>query len=168
MHLFVCGFKVLLVSLIFSSSCFARNMTGGYEYYQVGSSIGKPNIGILAVILTEEGQSRDVRTVFKLGGNVTTSSGDTVIWGYFYANPFDVSWGNPDNPDLYIKIWIDHTGMIYANYFHVSVPSIRVVTGVTDGNHIMTHDNVFSEATMSNRYVQHRRYPSGFFEVVQQ
>ena len=82
------------------------------------------DIWISAHILTEE--KWKISAVWRKGGEDKTESGDTVIWGYFYADPSDVNWGSPDNPDLFVKIWFDHTGRIDVNYFHVSVPKIVV------------------------------------------
>jgi|GEM_PF-5409819 len=165
MRFVVCGLKVLLISLVFSSSCFAKNI---WSIYELRNS-GQPGISIAAVIYTEEGQNRDVRTRFQLGGAATTAAGDTVLWGYFYVDPNDVSWGNLNNPDLYVKLWLDHTGTIYVNYFHVSVPDIRVSTDVLDqyGNTVSGSD-VYSTATTYNRYVQHVAYKgSGGFKEAQ-
>ncbi len=67
-----------------------------------------------------------IPAVWRKGGDDLTEAGDTVVWGYFYADPSDVNWGSPDNPDLFVKIWFDHTGRIDVNYFHVSVPTIVV------------------------------------------
>jgi len=163
MRFVIYGLKVLLISLVFSSSCFARNMSAGHI---MGTNL---DIGfyILAAIDTEEGQSRDVHTRFKQGGFATTSSSDKVMWGYFYADPYDVGWGNPDNPDLYVKVWIDHTGRVDVNYFHVSVPNIRVETGLYDniGKKALTGSMAYSTATMNNRYIQHRQYPGKAFLV---
>jgi len=162
MRFVICSLKVLLISLVFSSSCFATNQWGDYK---IGIS-EQTNLHITAVIVTEEGEYRDVYTLFKFGGIATTSSGDTVVWGYFYADPNGVSWGNPNNPDLYVKIWLDHTGRIDVNYFHVSVPYITVVTTFT--GLVKTTDSALavSRTSMNNRYVRHTSYPGrgGFYE----
>lgn len=92
-----------------------------------------------------------INAVWKLGGTDTTSSGDQVAWGYFYASPNDVDWGNENNPDLFVKIWLDHQGRIDVNYFHVSVPNIEVYS-----NH--TADNQWNQTgttIMSDRYIRH-------------
>ena len=80
---------------------------------------------IRAVIETED--RGPIEGVWQLGGQDTTALGE-VIWGHFYASPSDVSWGNPNNPDLFVKIWIDANGPVYVDYFHVSVPDIHVYT----------------------------------------
>jgi hypothetical protein len=100
----------MFLSLVISSSVFA-------EGYFVTS-----DLWIKAVINTVEKGSVDA--VFYNGGEKTTSRGDKVIWGYFYASPDDVSWGDQGNPDLYVKIWFDVSGRVDVNYFHVSVPDI--------------------------------------------
>ncbi len=157
MRFVICSLKVLLISLVFSGSCFAENK---FDWYIMGTNL-KIGFYISATINTEEGNSRDVHTIFKFGGSTKTSSNDSVMWGYFYASPADVSWGNLNNPDLYVKVWIDHTGRVDVNYFHVSVPDIAVQTGFYDNGtgKTITGTQAYSVATMNNRYIQHRQYP---------
>ena len=110
--------------------------------------IATDRLWIKAVINTDEGP---LEAVFHKGGENLTERGDTVVWGYFYADPADVSWGHEDNPDLYVKIWYDVTGRIDVNFFHVSVPSIEVYTDYPyDG----TYDKR-GTATTDDRYVRH-------------
>ncbi|MCD4722678.1 MAG: PQQ-binding-like beta-propeller repeat protein [Desulfobacula sp.] len=83
-----------------------------------------PDLNIAAIIDTIEiGPSH---AIWKFGGSNITDRGDTVIWGYFYANPLDVSWGTSQNPDIFVKIWFDVGGSLYVNFFHVSVPDINI------------------------------------------
>lgn len=89
--------------------------------------------------------------VWQLGGQDTTARGDQVIWGYFYASPSDVSWGNANNPDVFVKIWIDVNGPVYVDYFHVSVPDIDVYTDfLYDGA-----PDQQGRATLTERFVEH-------------
>ena len=128
---------IMFFSLMISSSVFA-------EGYLVTS-----DLWIRAVINTVE--KGPVDAVFYNGGKKTTSRGDTVIWGYFYASPDDVSWGDQGNPDLYVKIWFDVSGRIDVNYFHVSVPDIEVYSDYPyDG----TWDQ-HGTTTMDYRYIRH-------------
>ncbi len=46
---------------------------------------------------------------WRLGGDDITARGDKVLWGYFYTDPGQVSWGSDNNPDLFVKIWFDLT-----------------------------------------------------------
>lgn len=106
------------------------------------------DLWIRAVINTVE--KGPIETVWQKGGEGTTSRGDRVIWGYFYASPSDVTWGSQNNPDLYVKIWFDVSGRIDVNYFHVSVPDIEVYSdypydGIPDEQGI---------TTMSRRYIR--------------
>lgn len=103
---------------------------------------------IRAVINTDDGP---IDGVFYKGGENTTDRGDTVIWGYFYADPSDVSWGDRGNPDLYVKIWFDITNRIDVNFFHVSVPNIDVYSGYPYNGSYNKHGT----ATMDNRYIRH-------------
>ncbi|MEZ5673375.1 MAG: C1 family peptidase [Thiotrichaceae bacterium] len=75
---------------------------------------------------TEKG---NIQAAWHLGGTGVSARGDQVVWGYFYADPKDVSWGNANNPDAYVKIWFDISGRIDVNFFHVSVPNIKVFSG---------------------------------------
>ena len=76
----VMALVIVLFPLMISSSVFA-------EGYLVTS-----DLWIRAVINTVEKDPIDA--VFYNGGEKTTSRGDTVIWGFFYADPNDVSWGD--------------------------------------------------------------------------
>ena len=134
---------IMFFSLMISSSVFA-------EGYLVTS-----DLWIKAVINTVE--KGPVDAVFYNGGEKTTSRGDKVIWGYFYASPDDVSWGDQGNPDLYVKIWFDVSGRIDVNYFHVSVPDIEVYSDYPyDG----TWDQ-HGTTTMDYRYVRHEYWQNG-------
>jgi hypothetical protein len=111
------------------------------------------DLWIRAVINSEE--KGPIEAVWKKGGEDTTSRGDRVIWGHFYASPSDVTWGSENNPDLFVKIWFDVNGRIDVNYFHVSVPDIEVYSdypydGTTDQH---------GTTTMSRRYI--RQYYEG-------
>ncbi|MEE4358631.1 MAG: C1 family peptidase, partial [Desulfococcaceae bacterium] len=107
------------------------------------------DLWLRAVIHTED--KGPIEAVWKEGGKSTTARGDTVIWGYFYASPSDVSWGSANNPDLFVKIWKDVSGPVYVDYFHVSVPDITVYTDFPyDG----TPDEQ-GTATLTNRFVEH-------------
>jgi len=104
------------------------------------------NLGAGTLIQTVEKGA--INGLFKLGGSGNTSAGDQVAWGFFYANPTDVNWGSSDNPDAYVKMWVDHNGRIDINFFHVSVPDIKVTSG---------HDRYEKQGliTMSQRYTRH-------------
>lgn len=94
----------------------------------------------------------DLAATWKMGGQGLTARGDTVLWGYFYADPAVVSWGSPENPDLFVKIWFDVTGPVYVDFFHASVPDICVYSDLpAEGN--------FSSSgitLLKNRLVEHR------------
>ena len=92
------------------------------------------------------------------GGTDTTARGDRVIWGYFYADPADVSWGNRENPDLFVKIWFDFTGSLYISYFHVSVPEIKVWSSFPGSSRIDRPYFIGNYATLCHRHVGHFYY----------
>jgi len=106
-----------------------------------------PDLRIRAVIQTVEKGS--IEGVWQLGGDATTKRGDRVIWGYFYASPNDITWGDQNNPDIFVKVWFDISGRIDVNYFHVSVPNIEVSS--TKGN----YSPLLSTTSMGTRYVRH-------------
>ena len=106
------------------------------------------DLWIRAVINTEE--KGPIEAVWQKGGEDTTSRGDRVMWGHFYASPDDVTWGSQSNPDLFVKIWFDVSGRVDVNYFHVSVPDIEVYSDYPyDG----TVDE-YGTTSMSRRYIR--------------
>jgi Subtilase family/CARDB len=111
------------------------------------------DLWIRAVINTEE--KGPVDAIWQKGGEDTTSRGDRVIWGHFYASPSDVTWGSSNNPDLFVKIWFDVSGRIDVNYFHVSVPDIEVYSDYPYDSAADEHGTT----TMSRRYI--RQYYQG-------
>jgi len=132
----VMALVIVLFSLMISGSVFA-------EGYLVTS-----DLWIRAVINTVE--KGPIEAVWQKGGEDTTSRGDRVIWGHFYASPSDVTWGSQNNPDLFVKIWFDVSGRVDVNYFHVSVPDIEVYS---DYPHDGTPDE-HGTTTMSRRYIR--------------
>ena len=133
------GLFALNLTIVASTQAFAATPTG---------ELITSDFWIGAMINTEGKGS--VEAVWQKGGEATTSRGDSVIWGYFYASPSDVSWGSSNNPDLYVKIWFDVNGRVDVNYFHVSVPEIEVYSGYQ-------YDGVVAEqgtTTMDRRYIR--------------
>jgi len=119
---------------------------------------GQLRIG--AVIKTED--KGDINAIWYKGGDAMTERGDQVIWGYFYANPKDVTWGSPENPDVFVKIWFDVSGRTDVNFFHVSVPDIEVYSAFPDRS---VYDQK-GKATLENRYIRHEYcLGSGVFSI---
>jgi len=139
-------FKLLFV--VFTLFLASVSIASGSSY-QVTT-----DLNIRAVINTVE--AGDIDAVWYKGGEDTTTAGDRVIWGYFYASPSDVNWGSENNPDLYVKIWFDRGGRIDVNFFHVSVPDIEVYSEYSGS----TSSNQYNKTTMANRYYRHE-YNSG-------
>lgn len=111
-------------------------------------TVNSLNIG--ATINTVEAAG-SIDGVWKLGGQDLTARGDQVVWGYFYADPGQVSWGSKNNPELFVKIWFDAGGRIDVNYFHVSVPDIEVYSDyAADGVY-----DTKGTAIMDDRYIRH-------------
>jgi hypothetical protein len=140
--------RIFMISIILIFSSLVTSFVFGEGY------IVTSDLWIKAVIDTEE--KGPISAIFYEGGDNITSRGDRVIWGYFYANPTDVTWGNQGNPDLYVKIWFDVSGRIDVNYFHVSVPDITVYSSYPyDGSYDQT-----GTTTMNNRYIRHEYWQS--------
>jgi hypothetical protein len=96
------------------------------------------------------------------GGGGATPRKDVVLWGYFYADPTDVTWGNKNNPEVFFKIWLDAPTKRYdVNFFHVSVPNIGVSSFIgyinSNGAVLGFDESTYKEstATLSQRYVRH-------------
>lgn len=121
-------------------------------YYPAGNpagSITRNNLRIGAVVNTEG--KGFLEAVWQEGGSDITARGDQVVWGYFYADPSIVSWGSPNNPDLFVKIWFDVGGKAYVDFFHVSVPDIEIYSELpTDGS----YDNK-GTTIMADRFIEH-------------
>jgi len=97
---------VLVGMFLYSETVYAETNIG----YMVTS-----DLWIRAVIDSVE--KGPIEAVWQKGGEDTTSRGDRVIWGHFYASPSDVTWGSRNNPDLFVKIWFDVNGRIDVNFF---------------------------------------------------
>jgi len=60
-----------------------------------------------------------VTLIWKEVGSETTPSGDTVVSGYFYADPGDFSYGSEFNPEVFVKIYIAKSGWFNIAFNHV-------------------------------------------------
>jgi hypothetical protein len=126
-------------------------------YSQANNPSGYSTINNLRIgSIIETVEKGPINGVWRLGGQDTTTRGDQVVWGHFYASPSDVTWGSLNNPDLFVKIWFDAGGRIDVNYFHVSVPDIEVYSDYPDDT---TYDQK-GTTIMSDRYIRHE-YGSG-------
>jgi hypothetical protein len=113
------------------------------------NTVSIQNLQIGSAIQSVEKGSID--SVWRLGGQGTTSRGDQVMWGFFYANPNDVTWGQAENPDLYVKVWYDAVAKrIDVNFFHVSVPDIKAYSGFASASY-----EKGSTTTIGERYTRH-------------
>jgi hypothetical protein len=92
-----------------------------------------------------------IEALWSEGGRDQTTRGDEVVWGHFYANPSDVSWGSQMNPEVFVKIWFDAGGRVDVNFFHVSVPDIEVYSALPDDG---SYDQS-GTCIMADRYIRH-------------
>ncbi len=67
----------------------------------------------------------------------------------------DVEWGNENNPEVFVKIWYDISGRIDVNFFHVSVPDIKVWSAISQQETFESNDEPFSDLTLDARYARH-------------
>jgi len=114
-------------------------------------SIDKTNVFVWATIRTVE--KGNIVAIYKFRGSATSNRGDRVFWGYYHADPKDVSWGNVNNPEIFVKVWYDITGRIDVNFFHVSVPDIEVCSSIN--NTITATTKKCSNLNLDTRYVRH-------------
>lgn len=134
--------KIMTITIMLALMCSIAGSAYGNGYKVT------PELWIRAVMDTRE--KGPVDAVWEKGGEDSTAAGDRVIWGYFYASPDDVSWGSPNNPDIFVKIWFDRGGRVDVNFFHVSVPGIDVYSDYPyDG----TPDE-HGTATLTRRYIR--------------
>ena len=121
-------------------------------YSQTGNPSGYSTINNLRIgSMINTVEKGPIDAVWRLGGQDTTSRGDQVVWGHYYANPSDVTWGSQDNPDLFVKIWFDVSGRVDVNFFHVSVPDIEVYSDLPND---ATYDQQ-GTTIMADRYIRH-------------
>ena len=111
------------------------------------STVEKVKIG--AVISTLE--KGPIEALWQLGGQDSTTRGDVVIWGHFYASSHDVVWGSENNPEVFVKIWFDAGGRVDVNFFHVSVPEIEAFSDLGDDGEY----EQMGTTVMDNRYIRH-------------
>jgi len=145
-----------IAALIMSAGNLYADTAGLNTGYFVNS-----DLWIRAVIHTVEKGS--VEAVWRKGGENSFEDGARVIWGYFYASPADVTWGNRENPDVFVKIWFDRNGRLDVNFFHVSVPDIEVYSdypfdGIADRQGI---------TTISERYIRQCYENGGSYMEIQ-
>jgi hypothetical protein len=117
-----------------------------------GGYLAADGLWIKAVIHSEE--KGDINAVWKKGGEDVTEAGDRAIWGHFYASPYQVTWGSSQNPDVFVKIWLDHSGRIDVNFFHVSVPDIEVYSVYPYNNNEGDAKN--GTVTLKDRYLAYK------------
>ena len=131
------------------------NYEDGYPaagYSQTGNPSGYSTINNLRIgSMINTVEKGPIDAMWRLGGQDTTSRGDQVVWGHYYANPSDVTWGSQDNPDLFVKIWFDVSGRVDVNFFHVSVPDIEVYSDLPSD---ATYDQR-GTTIMDDRYIRH-------------
>ncbi len=159
--------NVTILFSIFSGFLFtntsAENIGGSFVYYINYNGAKLPLLKVEATVQTEEGKSKTVDTWWSGDnghinyGSSSTKGGDLVAWSYFYVDEKQTTWGDYNNPDLYVKLWIDNSGRVDVNCFHVSVPDILCGAVLFDTNgKEMPASRATGRATINNRFVQIR------------
>ena len=83
-----------------------------------------------------------------------------MIWGHFYARPTDATWGSQDNPDLFVKIWLDVSGRVDVNFFHVPVLDIEVYSNVPgDGINDQKGTSIMADRNIRHEYQDRGKMP---------
>jgi len=116
------------------------------------------DLWLRAIIRTKD--AGNIEAIWKKGGEGITTLGERVIWGYFYASPGDVVWGDENNPELFVKIWFDRSGRLDINFFHASVPDIDVFSDYPCGNLFKSHHGEQGRTTVFQRYIR-QSYENG-------
>ncbi|SEH05776.1 hypothetical protein [Candidatus Venteria ishoeyi] len=150
-----------ILSLLYFSFCLLPSLS---QAASIGGNLpGNSELSIRAVILNPLDQGASVDN-FDLQWQETqrssTSGGDFVIAGYFYASSSQVSWGSDANPEVYVKIWFGSNNILNLNFFHVGVFDIELsstyngtsptIEGGKSGN-----TKVISIGEASWRYMRH-------------
>ena len=97
----------------------------------------------LGAVLQVSGNPIDL--VWQEVGTDTTISGDTVVSGYFYADPEDFAYGSQYNPEVFVKVYIASNGWMNIAFNHVTVDPVSV-SSTNSGSHqegtITTSDRI--------------------------
>jgi hypothetical protein len=131
---------VAIFGALFCPSIGMGAQDGGYD---VGSDLW------LKAILQVPGNP--VTLIWKLVGTSTTPSGDTVISGYFYANPGDFAYGNMYNPEAFVKIYIATSGWANIAFNHVTVDPVSVYSA----HHYSGSAQQSGQITLGTRLAEH-------------
>jgi hypothetical protein len=92
-----------------------------------------------------------VTLVWKQVGADITPSGDTVIGGYFYADPADFAYGSQYNPEVFVKIYIAANGWCNMAFNHVTVDNVTVYSA----HNYTGSANQAGTLTLANRLAEH-------------
>ncbi len=108
-----------------------------------------PGLWAKAVLHTP---SNPVNLVWKTVGSDTTPSGDSVISGYFYADPDDFAYGSIYNPEVFVKVYIASSGWANIAFNHVTVDDVMVYSA----QQYSGSADITGSITLSNRLTEHQ------------
>lgn len=131
---------VVISLVVFLTSAAIAAQDGGYDLTS--------ELWAKAVLKTS---AKDVTLVWEEVGTDITSSGATVVSGYFYADPVDFAYGSQFNPELFVKVFIDPSGWCNMAFNHVTVDNVAIYSAHNyNGSAHQT-----GTATLNNRLVEH-------------
>ena len=93
-----------------------------------------------------------VTLVWEEVGTDTTPSGDTVVSGYFYANPDDFAYGSQYNPEVFVKVYIATNGWCNMAFNHVTVDDVAIYSA---HDYAGTADQT-GTVSLTSRLLEHR------------
>jgi len=93
-----------------------------------------------------------VNLIWKTVGSDVTPSGDSVVSGYFYADPDDFAYGSEYNPEVFVKIYIAANGWANIAFNHVTVDPVDL----SSAHHYDGISDQSGSATLGSRLVEHQ------------
>ena len=93
-----------------------------------------------------------VTLVWEEVGTDTTPSGDTVVSGYFYANPDDFAYGSQYNPEVFVKVYIATNGWCNMAFNHVTVEDVTIYSA---HNYAGSADHI-GTISLESRLLEHQ------------
>ena len=137
-------FKIVIVMCVL----FFMYPLAGIAVQDGGYNAGE-GFWIKAVLKTP---SKAVTLVWQEVGKDTSLSGDKVISGYFYADPYDFQYGSQSNPEVFVKIYkrfLD--GWTNIAFNHVTVDNVDVYSA----NSYNGYADQSSVISLSKRLAEH-------------
>jgi len=141
--------KVLFFCLIaLCCSLFVLSPMTGFAAQDGGYDVTS-DLWAKAILQTPSGP---VTLIWKEVGSDTTPSGDSVVSGYFYADPDDFAYGSEYNPEVFVKIYIATSGWANIAFNHVTVDNVDI----SSAHNYSGSANKTGSCTISSRLAEHQ------------